>query len=290
MSKRLVAIAARFSVAEADVLRLRLALHGIPCAVDNAVFLLWYWHLGVAVQGVKLWVLEQDAAAAQQILLAGRPDVQFHGPEWHCSHCHAQIPAGWHKCWACGSDTEGRSDPDFYREDLAEPFPPTAKWASRVGLVSFMLIVLLLPAIGIAAAIYFWLLLAVVNLILYRFEGDEPEEHADGWARPVARQVSEGESPQRTPAAADQLFQRRFELAEQIALRAWRAAVLGVFCIPPLILYSIWLLYRSCSLKVPLSSTGRWRWWAALAICSGAVSPLLLFYLALWLTFWDMKL
>jgi hypothetical protein len=60
---------------------------------------------------------------------------------------------------------------------------------------------------------------------------------------------------------------RETDPGDAMAARAFRAAVLGIFILPPLVsLYSTWLLLRLSPNEKPLSTAGTWKCCLALAV------------------------
>ena len=60
-------------------------------------------HLDLQV-GVKLFVAEEDADKAREILAAG-PAAASTAP-WTCPHCSEESEGGFDACWNCGRDRE----------------------------------------------------------------------------------------------------------------------------------------------------------------------------------------
>jgi hypothetical protein len=60
---------------------------------------------------------------------------------------------------------------------------------------------------------------------------------------------------------------RETDPGDALAVRAFRAAVLGIFILPPLVsLYSMWLLLRLSRNEKPLSTLGTWKYSLAWAV------------------------
>jgi hypothetical protein len=99
-------------------------------------------------------------------------------------------------------------------------------------------------------------------------DGDSASEHAAC------------EEPHLADDPASQSLARRQRMGESIALRAWRASLIGLVCFPPLLLYSTWLLVRLNPKKTPLGVAGTLRRAAAWVI---SLNGILLFGLTFFL-------
>jgi hypothetical protein len=107
-------------VFEADFARLRLELEGIRARLADDAAAGWFWHYSNAIGGVKVLVRAEDLPAALQILGRdnGLPSPGPHAPQqWLCAGCGTRVTPDFQVCWACGTSSEGQSDPGFERAD-----------------------------------------------------------------------------------------------------------------------------------------------------------------------------
>lgn len=297
MSDRLVKIATFWYVAEADVVRAKLLMEGIPATLWGATVLRWLWPVANADLGVKVVVRESDVERALAVLAEGKPG----GPEeripsaWErlaeqeetqplargtrsCGHCTAIVPAGWEACWACGSLDDGTEFPwGSPDEAAAEPPSPHGDVFDRTDLIDQIgFAVLTMTTILIAfrlslPAMLFWPPSVLILLALGRRgpKRDEPHE----WQ-------TEPEDAQPAAAApAEDPFADPFP-GDPGARWAWLAAGLGLFWFLPLLVYAAWLLWKLEPDKDRLSRRGLRRYRAALAMIVLAV----LFWAAIVLT------
>ena len=59
-------------------------------------------------------------------------------PMWTCKQCETQIADQFDACWNCGTDIEGRVEPEFRHADDSSPVLPVAKL--QFGLAELFLI------------------------------------------------------------------------------------------------------------------------------------------------------
>ncbi len=135
-----------------------------------------------------------------------------------------------------------------------------------------------IPAIldGEVAATWLWHLgTALGGVKLLVSEGDAGE------ARAILQHRHADDIPMPPPAEADSLeaAQREPEREEEVAgpspivARAWRAAIIGVLLLPPILnLYSMWLLVRHQLLFGKKTRPGEWRTFAAFAVNATVLS------------------
>ena len=106
----LVGVASCLDVPRADLVRLALAREGIPAALGNANFLLWFWHYSNAVGGVTVQVRNMDVQQALAVLAAARAKLSASLPPWICSSCGQRVAGRWDACWQCGRSADGTPD------------------------------------------------------------------------------------------------------------------------------------------------------------------------------------
>ena len=99
MSNRLVRVASRLSLSEAELAQARLASEGIPAWLGNAAFVLWFWHYRDATGGVSVHVVASDAEAAREIIDPGPTQAGAGQPPWTCPTCGRRVEASWEICW-----------------------------------------------------------------------------------------------------------------------------------------------------------------------------------------------
>ncbi|MGD0898976.1 MAG: DUF2007 domain-containing protein, partial [Thermoguttaceae bacterium] len=106
---------------QADIVRFRLELEGIPTRLADEMLVGWFWKYSNAVGGVKIIVKDEDLPRALEILrdeqaasAARAAEPPSRGPQrWACPHCGARVPNDFCVCWACGTAADGQTDPAF---------------------------------------------------------------------------------------------------------------------------------------------------------------------------------
>lgn len=251
MPDKLVTVASFTNVAEADFARSVLRDQGIDARVTNSAFVSWFWHYSNLTGGVGVLVRDVDAESAWMVL--NQPDKGGHSADGPaaCAVCSEPLHSGWQTCWQCGATLDGETGEGVSRE---QPAPATGQ---NVGdAIEFVgLAALVLAMLSMAAP----LLLALVVLVILVFCGchylgvfwpDRPEPDPAG------------------PHDDDNLQKFGAGLGEDVAARAWRAAVFGAIGFAPLICYSMYVLYRLGQSGVPLTRRARsrrdWAWWTNL--------------------------
>ena len=258
MSNRLIRISSHLSLWEAELGRARLAAEGIFACLDNAAVVLWFWHYSNAVGGVKLYVLEDDAERAREILVPRRGAPGECHPPWSCSACGRRVDGAWKICWNCGTSVDGAPAPPHGAEEA-----PTES-RSRVGAAghsrlllwaAFALISVLLVTGRLFAATLAWAIFVLSVAWGRRLRTDEGETEGPT--------EEDGHEPEPDDDPARQSRERPRRMGEAIALRAWQASVLGFVWFPPLLLYSVWLLLRLSFSRLTLGRLGNCRRCAA---------------------------
>ena len=275
MSGSLKIIAEYGTPEEAHLLRNRLEAAGIQGFLENETTAS-AWHLSNALGGVKLLVAQEDLEAAREVLAlsAGQPTAAaaraegqlrwYRPPEsWTCPKCRAQVDAGMDVCWACGTTAEGMEVAEFEHESLeAEPkeerapppdvafltvlFPPTFAY-----FVFSKLCHLLAPLVPDAKHHASAGTLAAEDA-LGPEAGDarvRPWGHEGLRKGTVPFSLRENrDSPQGVcrPPLSEEPDSTSEEELDALVLRAWRAALVGFFQLPPLVmtLYSTWLVVQ----------------------------------------------
>ena len=261
MSASLKVIAQYGTPEEAHLLRNRLEEAGFRVFLENETTAAWAWHFANALGGVKILVPEESVSAAKEIL-AARPqertpavaaptedDLFGDRPpaSWTCPACRVEVDVNMDVCWACGTTVEGMEPPEF--PDGAAPEAEPEERGAPPPDVAF-LTVLFPPTFA-----YFWF--TKLCQLFAPLVPDAKHHAATGISAPEAtsgveagdalRRVRHCEEPSREaprPRSEGEL--------DVLVLRAWRAAWMGLFLLPPLLmtLYSTWLLvtywFRRC--------------------------------------------
>ena len=261
MSGNLTIVAKYGTPEEAHLIRNRLEAAGIRAFLEGEVTSAWAWHFANALGGVKVLVPEEDAGQAEKILDSLRqevtapdarpeagPPTESAADAWACPNCQAEVDADLDVCWSCGTTADGGVGPAVHEaeaeaehepEGEAEPdereppppdvaflmvlFPPTFAYFLFSKLCA--LLAPLVPDVTPRAPARGLLMEAA------------PAPAPDREVTPVSdRHVALAEPPD---AAAE-------EDLDALVLRAWRAALMGFFLLPPLLmsLYSTWLLVQ----------------------------------------------
>jgi hypothetical protein len=260
MAENLKTLAAFATPIEADIVRNRLEAAGVQAFLGDEQTVGWLWHLGTALQGVKVLVAEADLPRALALLQNLQVPQAEGGPPqaWSCPRCAAEVDGELEVCWACGTTADGVEDADFQDAEAAV----TRKAAKEAGLkgppgaILAVLIAFCIPMyifntlVGfdffvsqarypISGGLLFLVLagdfLLVVGLFQWLYY--QPP------SLPAAAAATRPETASDAAPAEDEDWQRA--IAAAMARRACLAALLGmVFC--PLLLnfYSIWLILR----------------------------------------------
>ena len=258
MADRLIRLVSYLSLPEAEILRMRLAMDGVRSSLDNATLLLWFWHYGCMVRGVTVSVLDADVEAAEQILQLKHPVGSAREPEVPCATCDAPIPKSWKLCWNCDETIDATAD------RVGMDAPPTldadgaAHWKATLSMLLWLLPLALIPLGGFLAVCIAWCLMLVTDIIFQRLGADVTtnEQDASSPSRPKGSNADSA-TDDWDVSTTDEDKQQYRGIAEDIALRAWRASVIGLLWFPPLVFYSMWLLWR-CR-RLPVSLRGRRR-------------------------------
>jgi hypothetical protein len=223
MPQDLVVIASFGTLPEADLARAQLRDAGIVTCLENGDLVSTYWAYAVAVGGVKLLVPDADVEAAFRLLAPLATDPT--SPSVHCPQCGIELPSDSAACWRCA---KGEGVDEQATSDRETKFDRT--WVAAIVCLIGCLLVTAFGPYGLVAFLVF----AVVVHPMFvgapagidTVDAPVDDDSADSW-----------------PSA-------RVQLAESVARRAWRGAVLGVFLWPAfavpsvLNLYSLWLLFR----------------------------------------------
>jgi len=257
---------------EAHLIRNRLEGAGIPAFLDGETAAGWAWHFANAIGGVRVLVPEEHAHAAEAILAGGEtpgadamaesagetsarsaPADEEVSASWRCAHCGAQVDSAMDVCWACGAmrpdeesepsawGPEVESPPDGEPKEPAPPspgvalltvlFPPTFAFFLFTKLCEFL-------APWVPDARHHPLPEATESPGLEEAGSPEP-------GGIVSREPAWQDLECRRPDAGEVAAPDEGEL-DDLVLRAWRAALMGFFLMPPLVmtLYSLRLLVR----------------------------------------------
>jgi hypothetical protein len=269
MAENLKTLATYATPIEAEMVRNRLLAAGVQAFLADDQTVGWLWHLGTAMQGVKVQVAEADLPRAREILEAlPPPQLEDRPPQaWSCPKCGAEVDAELEVCWACGTTADGEEDADFQDAEAAVTPKPTKRTGPKgpPGALLAVLIAFCIPMyifntlVGIdffiGAARYatsgglLLLVLAgdfllVVGLFqwFYYQPPSSPEIEPSAERLETASGATVAEEAQREPAAVGH---RPKVGPGALARRACLAALLGMVLCPLLLnFYSIWLILR----------------------------------------------
>ena len=217
MQSKLIVVASYPTTVEADIARMRLADVGIAACLSDEAIVANFAILTTAVQGIKVLVVDADAQRAREILNEGDPEELASGraaderEPWTCVTCGASVEATFDTCWSCGTSRSGEEDPAFITDaaDATSAVDPTATGHDQA----------VDQPSGLAAA-------GPSNL----------DDEANPYRSP---RVQVGPAARLT----DPLEEEMPSDADAGVMRAWRAAVFGLFLCPPLLnVYSAVLL------------------------------------------------
>jgi hypothetical protein len=239
MSHNLICIRTFQTVYEADFQRALLTEAGIPCCTDNCFMVLWFWQYSQAVGGVKVYIdstrLENAARVLVGDMSSGCESSEPEQPEWPCPQCGAEVPAGWESCWQCAPELPANRDSAVASEaqgDLSRGDSPHFLLASAASVwlawsvISFGMQFTIYLGVVFAANILFSLLISGPGPVSGNANSADAEAEAAARVTPLLRWPSHA---------------AKFNA---VAQRAWRAAVVGLLWFPPLLLYSLCVLFR----------------------------------------------
>jgi len=236
---------------EAHLLRNRLEAAGIRVFLDGETTAAWAWHFANALGGVKLLVPEEDLEAAREVLALGdeqhaaasaEDQLAWDQPSdsWDCAECGEEVDLNMDVCWACGATREPAEAPDS--QDEAAPEAEPEKRQGVPPEVAFLTI-LFPPTFAYFLFTKLCHLLAplVPDARHHASTDDVAPEAALGTEPDAGRPKLE--PAERMPEAVSTRDEQELDA---LVLRAWRAALMGFFLLPPLLmtLYSTWLLVQ----------------------------------------------
>jgi hypothetical protein len=262
VSENLKTLATYPTPLEADLVKNRLEAAGIQTFVADEETVGWLWHLGSAMQGVKVLVAEADIPRAVKILEDLQPPQVPEPPRrtWSCPKCGAEVDAELEVCWACGTTAEGIEDADFQNAEAAVtpkrakptgPKAPPGPWLAL--LVAFCIPLYVFNALvginffvsqaGYAISGGSLVLLLAGDLLmvvgLFQWVYYQP---------PSSPGVAAGAPPVETATGATGEEKEAWKEAAAVGVMARRAcvaALLGTVLCPLLAnFYSIWLIVR----------------------------------------------
>jgi hypothetical protein len=234
MSDKLIKIAAFNTPVEANFAQNLLAEEGgIESMLDNEVTLAMMNYLNVAVGGVKLFVYEFDAQRAREILARGLPEPSAEEkrdrqayPGGKCSKCSVILEPGFEVCWSCGEMLEAQPIPAPGIEEAIASEPALPGKAVEIEKC---------PKCGEEYEPGFEACWSCGEPFDAPFlESVESEETSVPSSEPENNQV-------KPEASRLEIIQE----ADDLAKKAWFAAILGFFvCLPGLLhAYSAWLVF-----------------------------------------------
>jgi hypothetical protein len=210
MAGKLVTVGSFQSAAEAHAAKHRLEADGIAAVVTDEAVGNWLGYMGTAIGGIKVQVAEAEAERSLEILYSKLSEGSA-SPPWRCRKCQEVVEGDFEVCWSCGGEREEVEDPTFEPSDAAEEQAVEAAVAAD----------------------------DVPNI-------EPPSEDVamvDGRPNPyyAGNLPASATTVQHAPERAFD------EDVEAMVTRAWRAAIIGVFLCPTLLLlnfYSAWLLLQ----------------------------------------------
>ncbi len=270
-----------WSVAEAEIVRARLASEGIPAYFENATLVLWYWQYANLTGGVKLFVRESEAEEACRILSNAAQPSGDDVPPWMCSCCGQDVEGTWEICWSCGASVDGVERP------APAPEPPPAEDGEELfeydlaGRIQVSIITLAILA-GLAGAPLE--LLFVAALLLLSMGQIFSRAIDDCGSRSTIAVDADGNVPEGIVGAGDRSHDAAGWPADELALRAWWSAVFGLIICPQPVFtaYSVWLLRKRLAEETRLGPIGRRRIraaWAVNLIAIAALTGILMIFL-----------
>jgi hypothetical protein len=251
MSDRLVVLASFTTPVEADLVIAVLQAEGIRARISDEATTGWLWHLSGAVGGAKVLIREEDEPRAREVLLRLEEERRAELSEgslptapWVCAKCGERLSEEFEVCWKCGTAFDASTTIDD-ANDPAAPRPDTPTDTRRPE-----------PLQGGT-----WTCSTCAATV-----------HADDRTCPECGTSTEGRvNPYFTragaPADSPKPVPRIGPDAEVLVTRAWRAAVIGVVLLPPLLsLYSMWLLVNVGLRPEGLSPAGTRKFYGALVV------------------------
>jgi len=287
MTSSLKVVAKYGTPEEAHLIRNRLEAAGIPAFLDGEMSAGWAWHFANAMGGVKVLVPEEHFAAAEAVLAPGdgpptasavaeaeSPSVaetRFAEEElsgsWRCGNCRAQVDAAMDVCWACGTMREETESSAWEPEEETVPqAEPEERGPVSSGVA--LLVVLFPPTFAFFLFTKLCQLLAPWVPDARHHPPLESPENAESPGLELAGELEPGHAAwqdweYQRPGAEEAAAPDERDL-DALVLRAWRAALMGFFLLPPLVmtLYSLWLLVRywSCRRRPHRRRDRRARW------------------------------
>ena len=288
---RLVHVASYLNSAEAELVRARLAMDGIPAWLENAALVTWCWPYSNAVGGVKLMVPEPHLRQASEVLSsATQPRESI---SWQCPKCGAEVYQDWRYCWSCGTSQEGTEDAFFFTEQsaTATDADDMVSASATISLISVCTVFLFLtasdPSVTMFALPFVLLALIVQGLCFAAEDSFDDSPQPDEAVPPgVCREPKTPPNGSNTDSLAQE---------SDTILRLWQASVLSFFFFAPLALYVLWELLHFDLLAVPPSPRDRRRYWGAWAATLFAVpmGGLIIIALVCWIAMspfycWDL--
>jgi hypothetical protein len=235
-ASRWVRVTSYWNVAQADLAQMLLAAEGVPVHLENAAFLSWCWHYANAAGGVKVCVPDGDIQRAQGVLWSCRETASVTESPWPCPKCGAAVDSAWNICWHCGTSKNGEEDAGFWEP----PALGSRLWqcseramATIVGLSGPFVFLL---SRGSLPALLVWVVAVVWLRMLQNWPAADAGHEGPGIAEP-SPVVETIEETAEVPTSED------YAKLEDTILRAWQAAVLSLW-FPPLVFYSLWLLWK----------------------------------------------
>ncbi|MCA9199477.1 MAG: hypothetical protein KDA87_18150 [Planctomycetales bacterium] len=234
MAEKLVTIARYPNAHVAQLIQSHLLAQGIRAHVSGTNVANMLSHVGSALGGVRLQVAADDVEQANQVLLSLQDEGRIAG--WLCGRCHEEVDPGFEICWNCQA----------HRSEFANPLPQTTDSQRTKS-----------PAP-----------LDDTTPPMSQFV---PSDEAAGvdTPNPFAPAAIAGEDVGQQPG--HEFLAEQQEEVNAMIDRAWRASVLGMMLLPPLLnFYSMYLLMRVAAYDAPPSSKKRIlaRWTFAVNLAS----------------------
>ena len=262
----LIRIHSCWSLAEAEIVRMRLASEGIPSCFENASVVLWCWYYANATGGVKLFVRRSDADEARRILSTADHLFRDDASSWTCSRCGQTVDETWRVCWSCSTPIDGGELPAPAAEEPPAGFDDRAPGINPAASIPLAVMIVALLTIFCGASLATVVLSLVIVLLTLFVSG-----HKIGGCHqrpPLGVHNVDGHMPKEIAGEDNDSCDPAAWAGDETARRAWQAAVFGCLAFPPLFfsIYSIWLLLGRLRKETSLSRIGRRRIRAAWAV------------------------
>jgi hypothetical protein len=249
----LVCVQSSWFVGEADIARITLQQHGIPCHIENEHFHMWHWLYANITGGFKVQVPREHVEEAVHVLQsANNPSSDGEQQPWHCPECGWAVDGEWDLCWFCTTSRDGiiADSPSDHttREVPPEDLEGEVKLAQKRA-----------AAVVVPLALLFWMtggslgavvIGAAAAFLLIQLSDKKRPPSAEVPTEDTLEAERRAMAQPLTPA--EQSYRRRQQMGNRVATRAVFAAVFSVAWFPPLAILPAILLWRLDQRKTPL--------------------------------------